>query len=183
MRLGAQHQGLVRVLRLGLQAPVVHGLRDEPAHVGAHAPRGGQEDAAVGRHGREPVQQVLQRRLARAPGVRALDRLAQLHLVAQQHDVLRARADGGEVGHGHLAGLVHEQVVELLVGAGVGEQPRGAAHQLPVRVQRGWSLVDVHDQLAVEVAARVPRGRLLAGPHRLHVRSRSAPPRRPRAGC
>ena len=99
--------------------------------------------------------------------MRALDRLAQLHLVAQQHDVLRAGADGGEVGHGHLAGLVHEQVVELLVGAGVGEQPRGAAHQLPVRVQRALGVVHVQDQLAVEVTALVQRGRLLAGPHLL----------------
>jgi hypothetical protein len=76
---------LPRVVRLGLESAVVHRLRDEAAHVRVHAPRGAEEDAALGRDGRRAVEQVVERRVARAAGMHALDRLRELHLVAEQH--------------------------------------------------------------------------------------------------
>lgn len=65
--------------------------------------------------------------------MRALAGLAELHLVAQQHDVARALAHGDEVGQADLARLVDEQIVERLLELGAGEQPRGAGHQLMAR--------------------------------------------------
>lgn len=59
----------------------------------------------------------------------ALDRLGELHRIADQHDVARARAGSDEVGQRHLSGLVDEQIVELLVVLVAGEQPRRAADQ------------------------------------------------------
>ncbi|ATR19470.1 hypothetical protein CTJ15_03670 (plasmid) [Roseomonas sp. FDAARGOS_362] len=38
--------------------------------------------------------------------------LAELHLVAHQHDAARGRARGHEIGQRHLPGLVHEQQVD-----------------------------------------------------------------------
>ena len=95
---------------LGCSRPVVDRLRDEAAHGGMHAPARRQEDAAIGRDGGRAVEQVVERRVARAAGVHALDGLAELHLVAEQHDVACAGARRHEVGQGDLARLVDEEV-------------------------------------------------------------------------
>ena len=49
-----------------------------------HSPCCRQKDAAIDRHGRCSLQQVLERRLTGAARMIALDRLRQLHLVADQ---------------------------------------------------------------------------------------------------
>src|ERR1051325_8082507 len=102
-------------------ARVVGGLGDEAAHVRVHAVRSREEDAAVGRDGGEAVEQEVERRLARAAGGDAVDRLAELHLVAQEHEVLRRSAGGDEVGQRHLAGLVDEEAVERMFQGRVDE--------------------------------------------------------------
>ena len=91
MRRCVQHEPPARVGRLGREPAVVDRIRDEAAHVLVHAPGRRQEDAAIRRHRRLPVEQVVERGLARAARVHALDRLAELHLVAEQHEVARAR--------------------------------------------------------------------------------------------
>ena len=58
-----------------------------------------------------------------------LNWLRQLHRITHQHDVARGRAGGHDVGQRHLARLVDEQIIELLVVLGSRKQPSSAAHQ------------------------------------------------------
>lgn len=58
------------------------------------------------------IQQIVERGIAGALRMHALDRLAKLHLVAQQHDIAAAYAGGDEVGESNPAGLVDKKRVE-----------------------------------------------------------------------
>ena len=93
----AEHHLLPLVIRLRLQAPVVHGIRDEPADILVHAPSGFEEHASVIGDGRLALQQVIQCRFSGVARVHPLDGLLQQHLVAQQDDVPRARPHGKQV--------------------------------------------------------------------------------------
>ena len=62
----------------------------------------------------------------------ALDRLAELHVVAQENEVARGSAHRHEIGERDLARLVDEDVVEPLVEPGIGKQPCGTGHELGV---------------------------------------------------
>ena len=53
--------------RVALEPPLVDLLRDEPAHVGVHAPGLGQEDPAVRRHRHVVAEHVLEHARARRP--------------------------------------------------------------------------------------------------------------------
>ena len=55
-----------------------------------------------------------------------LDRLAQLHLVAQKDDVPGTRSHGHEVGDRDLARLIHKQIVEPTLGGLRGGESRPA---------------------------------------------------------
>src|ERR1043166_1443064 len=121
MGAGVEEEALVLVGGLGGEAAVVDGLGDEAADVRVHAVGGGEEDAAPGGDGGEAVEEEVERRLAGAAGVDALDRLAELRLVAEEHEVLRRGAGGDEVDERHLAGLVDEEVVERMFQGRVDE--------------------------------------------------------------
>ena len=49
----------------------------------------------------------------------ALDGLSELHLVAQQDNVPRTRAHGGQICQRDLAGLIDKQIVEHLVSTSI----------------------------------------------------------------
>ena len=61
--------------------------------------------------------------------VHALDGLGQLHLVADQDQVLGTAGHGGEIAERHLARLVHEEDVEALLVFRSEVEGRGA-HKL-----------------------------------------------------
>lgn len=75
-------------------------------------------------------EQVLQRRLPRLAWMHALNRLSELHLVAEEHDILGSRGHRDEVGQRNLTRLVDEEVVELVLQLGRGEEPSGACDKL-----------------------------------------------------
>jgi hypothetical protein len=56
--------------------------------------------------------------------VHALDGLADLHLVAEEDEVAGSGAGGDEVGEGHLAGFVDEEVAERAFERGFGKSRR-----------------------------------------------------------
>ena len=66
--------------------------------------------------------------------MRALDRLAQLHLVSEQHQILRRWPHGDQIGHGNLPGFVHEQVVQGAFRSGVDECEDRTANQHRQRI-------------------------------------------------
>ncbi|MNT29956.1 hypothetical protein D3C72_1657240 [compost metagenome] len=86
-RVPVQHQPLAARGLRSQQPAVIDGFGNETADGGMHAVRRVQEDAAISGDGGLAVQQVFQRGLAGPARVRALGRLPELHLVAQQHDV------------------------------------------------------------------------------------------------
>ena len=114
-----------------------------------------EEDAAVRRDRRLAVEQVLEHRRLAPVRVRALQHLAELLRVADEHEVARRGAHRERVGERDLAGLVDEQVVELAVVLAVGEEPGRAAEQ--VAVVAVGVVEDVLDPVA-----RVPRLRAVA---------------------
>jgi hypothetical protein len=59
----------------------------------------------------------------------ALDRLRELHRIANEHEVASCSTCGNDVGKRDLAGFVHKEVVELLIVLGAREQPGGAGDQ------------------------------------------------------
>ena len=73
---------------------------------------------------------------ARPARVCALDRLGELHLIADQHDVLRADTHRDHVGEADLPGFVDEKVVERLIELGSREQPRRSRNELMAAVSR-----------------------------------------------
>src|SRR3546814_6087990 len=89
-----------------------------------------EEDTALRGHGCVVLQQMLQTRDAALAGVRSLNRLRQLHLIAHQHDVASGHAHGDDVGEANLSCLVHEEIVERLIVLRPREQPGGARHEL-----------------------------------------------------
>ena len=84
--------GVVRVARdrVGQQAALVELLRDVAAHVRVQAEGALEEEAAVGRDRRLPVEQVLEHRRPGAVRVRALEHLPELLRIADEDDVPRA---------------------------------------------------------------------------------------------
>ena len=138
------------LLGSGMQPPVVHGLRDEPADVRVHPPRPVEEDAPVGGDRGRPVEQVLEARVARPPRVDALHRLPELHLIAEQDEVAGARAHRDQVRDGDLARLVDEEVVERLVELGAREEPRRSGDELEIAGRHVLVRLDVLDERAVE---------------------------------
>ncbi len=86
----------------------------------------------------------------------ALDRLAELHLVAEQDEVAGARAHRDQVRDGDLAGLVDEEVVERLVELGAREEPRRAGDELEIAGRHVLVRLDVLDERAVEASVFVP---------------------------
>ena len=153
--------GVVRVGRdrVGQQAALVELLRDVVAHIRVQAEGALEEEAAVGRDRRLPGEQVLEHRRLGAVRVRALQHLAELLRVADEHDVVRAGRHRAGVGERDLAGLVDEEVVEPPVELGVGEEPGRAAEQL--RVRGLLVLVDVLDLRAGVLRLGVAAARLL----------------------
>lgn len=115
---------------IGLEPSVVDRVRDEATELRMHTARDRQEDALGRRNCRLLPHQVLQRRQAGTTRMVALDRLSQLHLVADQHDVSGADAHGDGVGQADLARLVNEEVVEAAVKLGPGEQEGRSGDQL-----------------------------------------------------
>src|SRR6185503_18331592 len=92
---------------------LIDGVRDEVADVRVHPIGDAEEHAESGRNGVFSVEQVLQTGLAGISGMAALGRLAKLHLVAYQNQVLGRESHGDLVGQADLSRLVDEQVVEL----------------------------------------------------------------------
>jgi len=126
-----------------------------------HAPGGVEKHAAVVGDGGPPLKQIIEDRLAGVAGVHTLDRLLQLHLIAEQHDVARAGTHGHQVGQRDLAGFVHKQVIESLIDSGVGEQPGGARDKVRSG-EKGRSVVGhVPDLVAVVVGVVPTPARLL----------------------
>ena len=77
-----------------------------------------------------PCEQVLEAGEAGVAGVAALDRLGELHLVADEDQVPGRESDGDRVGERDLAGLVDEEVVEpALASSCTAEDPGGAADE------------------------------------------------------
>src|ERR1700722_8431235 len=72
------------------QPPLINDLRDKPADVGMHSSRYWEENSAVRRNGIVPGEKVLKRRKPTFSGMGTLDRLGELHRVANQHDILGA---------------------------------------------------------------------------------------------
>ena len=91
-----------------------------------------EEDAAVGAIVASPSSRCSSTDASLSSGMRALQHLAELLRVADEHEVARRGAHRERVGERDLAGLVDEEVVELPVVLVVGEEPRGAAEQLAV---------------------------------------------------
>ena len=58
------------------------------------------------------LESVLQGGKPRVAGMRALDRLFELHLVAEKNEVLRASSHRDRVGQRHLPGFVDEKKIE-----------------------------------------------------------------------
>ncbi|MCY1559768.1 hypothetical protein D9M68_968370 [compost metagenome] len=58
-----------------------------------------------------------------------LDRLRQLHLIAQQDQVASRHPHGNQIGRAHLTGFVDKEVVQLLSQVGVGKQPGRTSNQ------------------------------------------------------
>ncbi len=162
----AQHQALARGRFRGAQPAVVDGVRNEAADRGVHAIGRVQKDAAISRDGGVAVQKVFQRGFARAAGMRALGRLAKLHLVAQQHDVARALAQRDQIRQADLPGFIHEQIIELLLEISPAEQPRRARHQLMARQVDPVVGKDVFDEVAVETGVVALLARLLGAGER-----------------
>ena len=108
MVVSRKHKPLVCGARLRLQAPRVHCIRNEAADIGMHPPSLPEEDAAVGCNRCLALQEVLQRLLSRLAGMHALNRLPQLHLVAQQHQVACTGRHRHQIGKRHLTRLVNK---------------------------------------------------------------------------
>ena len=125
--------------RLGgtFESTVVEGVADERADRGVHAPGVVEEDALIVGHG--PVfgtNDVRQRRHRSPVGVSALDRLIELLRIAEQHQVLRRSRRRDRVGQAELPGLVDDQHIKLLAQLGPREEPRGAADDVVVAVEK-----------------------------------------------
>ena len=82
----------------------------------------------------------------------ALDRLSELHLVAEQHDVARRRAHRDQVRERYLSGFVDEQVVDARLEGRVREQPRRARDQRTRRSDDVRIFVNVADEPATDTA-------------------------------
>src|ERR1700751_2831389 len=63
-------------------------------------------------------------------GMRAPDRLAQLHLVAQQNQVRGRRSHPDHVGERDLPSLVDKQINELALRVGMAEDPGCTANEI-----------------------------------------------------
>src|SRR3546814_4252670 len=74
-----------------------------------------EEDTALRGHGCVVLQQMLQTRDAALAGVRSLNRLRQLHLIAHQHDVASGHAHGDDVGEANLRSEEHTSELQSLM--------------------------------------------------------------------
>jgi hypothetical protein len=82
--------------------------------------------------------------------VSALDGLAQLHLVPEQHDIFGTHAHGNYIGQRDLAGFIHKQVVKPLVIALVCKEPGRAAQQVHRIIHGIFVAGHVHDDGPVQ---------------------------------
>ena len=156
----------------GLQPPLVELLGDEAADVRVEAVRPLEEDTAVRRDRRVAAQQVLEHRRLAPVGMRALQHLAELLRVADEHEVPGGGGHRERIRQRDLAGLVDEEVVEALRRAAVGEQPGRAADE--VAVVAVGVVEDVLDDLPRELATRGSRGSPSSRPRNCSPRSAAA---------
>ena len=117
-----------------------------------HPVRCFQKNAALRCDGRFAIEQIVECRIATAPGVYALDRLAQLHLIAEQDQVFGAHAHGDHVGERDLSRFVDEEIVELTPKSRLRQQPSGAGNKLRRWVSLRDVLIgtDVFDEVAID---------------------------------
>ena len=155
-----EQQRLPAARRMGRQPPLVDRLRHPAAQAGVHPMRLGEEDALLRRNHGRALQQVFERAGAAAARVRALDRLPQLHLVADEDDVARGSAGGDEVGQRHLPGLVDHEEVERAFPLFPGEEPSRTRHELGV-VRYGGVVEDIDNHSAADLLLLVVPVRLL----------------------
>jgi hypothetical protein len=101
-----------------------------------HPPRLAEKDAALGRDRCETIQQMFERRTAGPPWVATLERLRELHLVADQDHIPGAHTHRDRVGERDLARLVDKQVIDLLIQFLSCEQPSGSGDQIVSAVGR-----------------------------------------------
>src|SRR6266581_4230235 len=73
--------------------------------------------------------------------MRALRRLGELHLVADEDNVSRSETHRDGVGQGDLPSFVNEEVVESLLKIRAGERPRRAADHNPGPLDCGWNVL------------------------------------------
>src|SRR6185437_3245144 len=92
--------------RQGIEAPFVESLGRKGADAGRQSPGFRQKDTAVSRHGLMSLEQVLQRREARAVRMRALLWLFQLLGISQKHQGFCRLGSGQDVRETHLARLI-----------------------------------------------------------------------------
>ena len=70
-----------------------------------------QKNAAILRHGRLVLKEILKAGQAGFARMHALHRLRQLHLIADQHDVRGSARHGDEIAERYLARFIDEQIV------------------------------------------------------------------------
>jgi len=95
-----------------------------------HTPRGGKENAAIGRDRGMMPQHPIEARKVRRIGMRTLNDLWQLAWVAYKHDVPRGTPHGGHVCQSNLARLVHKKPIKGLHILVTRKEPCGAAHDM-----------------------------------------------------
>ena len=110
-----------------MKRAIVYGVRDEAAQIRVHPPGPGQEDPALGRHNGVAFEQVVEGRAATVARVRTLDRLSELHLIADEDDGLGGGGHRDEVSKRNLTGLVHEEHIARAAKIVPREEPGGPA--------------------------------------------------------
>lgn len=66
---------------------------------------------------------MFQNRCARPAGVCSLNRLRELHMVTNEHDVLRAHAPRDNISQANLPRLVDKEIVQCLIEFGTSKKP------------------------------------------------------------
>ena len=99
----------------GVKPAFVERLGNKLAHGRMKPPRVVEENAPVRSDRGLVAEQEVQNRQAGLARMDALNRLAELHLVADQHDVASGGPHRNDVRNRNLTGLVDEQVIEMPV--------------------------------------------------------------------
>jgi len=103
------------------------------AEIRVKPPGPGKENAEILRYGGLPLQQVFESGKAALSRVRTLDRLAQLHLVTQQDNIMPGGRHGNQIRQRNLPCFVHEEIVESALGGFLDEGKRGASDEVRQR--------------------------------------------------